>query len=316
VAAQIGRRLLLSLAVLLFAALGVFLLLHLMPGDPVLMYAGPDASPEVVAAVRTAMGLNRPLAAQFIPWIAHAIRGDLGRSYASGIPVRDLVLARLPATLELAVSAILLTILVAIPLGVGASVRQGSRFDLVLRGVSAVALAVPNFWVGILLILAFALGLGWLPPGGYVSLASAPMAHLRFLLLPAVTLSLSNLAVLSHFVRSSMIEVLHQDYVRTARAKGLSPAGVVYRHALRNAMIPVLTVLGLQFGRMLGGVVIVETVFSWPGLGRLILQGLGNRDYAVVQGALLGFLAMFVLVSVVVDVATIMVNPRLRGHAV
>ncbi len=314
--AEVGRRLVQTIPVVFFSVILVFMLLRLTPGDPALMYAGPDAAPEVIAVVRERMGLDLPLPAQFFLWLARAAQGDFGRSFASGIPVADLIRLRFPATLELAVSAVLLTILVAIPVGTLAAVRRGGPFDVIVRGFSVVGLAVPNFWIGILLIIGMALFLDWLPPGGYVSAAADPVANLRFLVLPAVTLSIPNLAVLIRFVRSAMLDVLHSDYVRTARAKGLSERAVQYRHALKNALIPVLTVLGLQFGRMLGGAVIVEAVFAWPGMGQLMLQGVGNRDYAVVQGALLVFVLAFVMVSVLIDIATVVVNPRLRGQAI
>jgi peptide/nickel transport system permease protein len=261
------------------------------------------------------MGLHLPLPFQFIRWLTHTARGDLGRSFTSGLPVIDLIRGRLAATIELAVAASALAVCVAVPLGVLAAVRRGRFLDFAVRAFSAMALAVPNFWGGILLILLLSLALGWLPAGGYASVSDL-RANLRFLILPMVTLSLQNIAVLGRFVRASVLEVLYRDYIRTARAKGLRSSSVLYRHALRNALIPVLTVLGLQFGRMLGGAVIVEAVFAWPGMGQLILQAVGNRDYPVVQGALLVFVLLFVLVSVLIDIAIVVADPTIHAHAV
>jgi peptide/nickel transport system permease protein len=312
--AQIGRRLASAAVALAVSAVAVFILLRLTPGDPVLMYAGVDASPEVRAAVRQTMGLDQPLPLQFAHWLARTLRGDLGRSFTSGLPVLDLVRARVPATIELATGAAVVAAAVAIPVGVIAAVRRDGLLDLLIRAASALALSVPNFWGGILLILFFSLLLGWLPPGGYAALTD-PGANLRFLVLPMVTLSLQNIAVLGRFVRASVLDALYRDYIRTARAKGLPSSAVLYRHALRNALIPVLTVLGLQVGRMLGGAVIVEAVFAWPGMGQLILQAVGNRDYPVVQGALLVFVLMFVLVSMLIDIAIVLADPTVRAHA-
>lgn len=316
VIAPIARRLILGIPVLFMTSAAVFVLLRLTPGDPVLMYVGENATPEVVAAVREEMGLDGPLPAQFIPWLLRVLRGELGESFTSGLPVMELIRTRLPATLELAGAAMFITLVVAFPIGVVAAVRRGGAFDVSFTTLSAIGLAVPNFWIGILLILLFALTLRWLPPGGYVALTADPLSNVRFLVMPAITLALPTIAVLGRFVRSSMLEVLQMDYVRTARSKGLREAVVLYRHALRNALIPTLTILGLQFGRMIGGAVIVETVFGWPGMGQLILQAVGNRDYVVVQGALLAFVTLFLAVSVLIDIGMVVVDPRLRGRAI
>ncbi|MDQ6672723.1 MAG: ABC transporter permease [Chloroflexota bacterium] len=306
------RRLAQAIPVLLLSSLGVFLLLHLVPGDPAIILAGPDATPEVIDAVRADMGLNQPLPVQYAVWLGHAIHGDLGRSFTSKQPVTDLIAQRLPATAELALAGILLALLVSVPSGILAALHQRRLVDWLISSLSAFAIAIPNFWFGILAILLFALVLGWLPPGGYADVIRDPGAGLKFLALPAVTLALNQAAVTSRFVKASMLDVLYEDYVRTARAKGLRERVLIRRHALRNALVPLATVLGVEFGRLLGGAVIVESVFAWPGMGRLIVQAIANRDYTVVQGALLLLVCTFILVNLLTDVAYGVLDPRIR----
>jgi ABC-type dipeptide/oligopeptide/nickel transport system permease component len=306
------RRLLQAVPVVILSTVAVFLLLHLVPGDPALTMAGPDASPEVVEAVRRDMGLDQPLPVQYGVWLVHVLRGDLGRSYTSRLPVAELIAQRLPATAELAVAGLVLALVVAIPTGIVAAVKQHSTADWLVSSFNAFAIAIPNFWFGILAILLFALALGWLPPSGRIEFARDPVLGLKSLLLPATTLALNQAAVLSRFVKSSMLEVLYEDYVRTARAKGLTEQLVIRGHALRSALVPVATVLGIQFGRLLGGAVIVESVFAWPGLGRLTLQAIGNRDYTVVQGTLLLLVSVFVVVNMLTDIAYGYLDPRIR----
>lgn len=298
--------------VILITSIGVFLLLRLVPGDPALMYAGQDATPEVLQAVRVEMGLSEPLPIQYVIWLQHVLQGDLGLSYASKFPVTELIAQRVPATVELTLAALVLSLAIALPTGIVAALRSRTSIDLGITAFSSLSLAVPNFWLGLILIIVFALVLGWAPSGGRVELLRDPPQALRFLILPALTLSLHVGAELSRFLKASMLEVLSEDYVRTARAKGLAENVVVIRHALRNALVPLVTVLGIRFGRLLGGAVIVESVFAWPGLGRLVLQAIGNRDYAVVQGVLLLLVMAFVVINLLTDLLYAFLDPRIR----
>jgi peptide/nickel transport system permease protein len=262
VAAYILRRLLQLIPVILLSSFLVFLLLHLVPGDPAETVAGPDASPDAIEAIRHKMGLDRSLTVQYGIWLINLVRADLGTSYISRMPVTELVGYALPATMQLTLAALFLALVISLPLGVLASLRQGSNLDLFVQGYTALGLGVPNFWLGILLILVFVLLLGVLPPGGRIDPMQNPALGLKTLLLPAVTLGVQISAVFTRFVRTAMLDVLCEDYVRTARAKGLPERAVVVRHALRSALVPVVTVVGLQFGRLLGGAVVVESVFA------------------------------------------------------
>lgn len=306
------RRLLQSVPVLILASVGIFLLLHMVPGDPALLLAGPDATPEVVTAVRRDMGLDQPLPVQYFLWVQHALSGDLGRSYISRLPVTQLIRNALPATIELTLAALAVAVAFALPTGIISAVRRQSLPDWAITVTNGLALAVPNFWLGILLIIVFALVLGWLPPGGRVEFLSNPGVAWKSLLLPALTLGITIGASLSRFTRAAMLEVLHEDYIRTARAKGLSQRLVILRHAIRNALIPIVTVLGIQFGRLLGGAVIVESVFAWPGIGRMVLQAVLNRDYLLVQGTLLLLVASFIIINLIVDLLYGVLDPRIR----
>ena len=310
--AYILRRFLHLIPVILLTSVLVFLLLHLVPGDPAETVAGPDATPDVIQAVRQKMGLDRPLPIQYGIWLGNVARFDLGASYISKMPVIDLVGYAFPATIQLALAGLFLALAVSLPLGVLASVKQASKLDLFVQSFTALGLGVPNFWLGILLILLFALILGILPPGGRIDPMQSPAMGLKTLILPAVTLGVQMSAVFTRFVRAAMLEVLHEDYVRTARAKGLHERVVVVRHALRSALVPVVTVVGLQFGRLLGGAVVVESVFAWPGVGRLIIQAVEQRDYTVVQAALLWLVLVFLLINLITDVLYAFLDPRIR----
>jgi peptide/nickel transport system permease protein len=306
------RRLIESVPVVFLATLVIFLGLRILPGDPAIVLAGQDASPETLAAIREANGLNEPLPVQYVIWLGNVVRGNLGVSFFTRAPVSQLLAQRAPATLELGIAGMVLTILLGIPTGILAAVRAHRPSDWVVSAFNGLAVAVPGFWLGILAILLFSLVLGWLPPGGRGDLMRDPLLEMKFLLLPAVTLALPGAAGLSRLVKASMLEVLGDDYVRTARAKGVAQSGVIWGHALRNALVPVATVLGLQFGRLLGGAVITESVFSWPGVGRLIRDSIGNRDYAVVQACLLLLVMLFVVINLMTDVAYGMLDPRIR----
>ncbi len=283
----------------------VFLLIHLVPGDPVEAMLGEGARPADRAALTAALGLDRPLGEQYLSYLGRLARMDLGQSFVYQRPVTDLLAERLPATLILAAVALGLALLLAVPLGVLAACRRGLALDGAAMGSSLLGSSVPNFWLGPLLILVFSLWLGWTPVSGHEGPAS--------LVLPALTLGTSLAAVLARMVRSSVLEVLGEDYIRTARAKGLSPAAVLWGHALRNAWLPVLTLVGLQLGGLLGGAVITETVFAWPGLGSLLVEAIQGRDYPVVQGCVLLVSLSYVLVNTGTDLVYAWVDPRIRG---
>jgi peptide/nickel transport system permease protein len=304
VVTYLAGRVLLLLPVLLGVSLVSFGLLQLVPGDPALILAGEEATEEVLARIRQEYGLNRPLPVQFLSYLRHAASGDLGISIQSRQPVATLLAQRFPFTLKLACLAILVSATLGVIAGVIAATRRNSMLDLTALLASLVGISLPIFWLGLLAILLFSVKLRWLPAGG-----SGTFAHL---ILPALVLGAASSAVIARTTRASMLEVLRQDYVRTARAKGVEERLVIYRHALKNAMIPILTVFGLEFGYNLGGAVLTETVFSLPGAGRLIVEGIFARDYPVVQGALLVVATTFVLVNLLTDIAYAFFDPRIR----
>lgn len=308
----IAQRLIDTIPVLLLASLAIFALLRLIPGDPAAMLAGPDASQDAVEAIRIQFGLDRSLPVQYFYWVVEALQGNLGVSFITGQPVTQMILDRLPATVELAATAYLLMVVVGVTTGIVAGLKRGKPADLSITALNTVALSIPGFWTGILLLLVFGLKLRWLPLAGRVPVTEDPLDALRHLILPAITLALAMMPELSWFVRNSVLDVLSNDHVRTARAKGLAEPQVISGHVLRNAMIPILTILGLQAGRLLGGAVVVESIFGWPGLGRLLLQSILNRDYPMVQGILLLIVVIFVTVNLVVDLLYLAADPRLR----
>ena len=312
VAAYIVRRFLEAIPVVFLATVVIFLGLRLLPGDPALILAGQDATPETLAAIRADNGLDQPLPLQYFIWLKNVARADFGVSFFTKTPVAQLLAQRIPATLELGIAGMLLSIIIGLPTGILAAVQSHRTPDWVVSAFNGLAVAVPGFWLGILAILLFSLVLGWLPPGGRGDLLKDPGLELKFLLLPAVTLALPFAAGLSRLVKGSMLEVLADDYVRTARAKGVAEGNVVWHHALRNAMVPVATILGLQFGRLLGGAVITESVFSWPGVGRLIRDSIGNRDYTVVQACLLLLVMVFIVINLLTDITYGILDPRIR----
>jgi peptide/nickel transport system permease protein len=309
------RRLVQAVPVIFLATVGVFLLLHLLPGDPAILMAGADAPPATVEAVRKDMGLDEPLPVQYTVWLSHIVRGDLGRSVFSKLPVSQLIGQRAPATIELALVGEILTILIALPLGVTAAVKQRTPADWVISAGTSLGLAVPNFWLGILFILLFAVTLGWLPPGQRGDLARDPLGELKFLVLPAFTLALPQAMNLSRLTKASVLEMLYEDHVRTARAKGLADTAVVTGHVLRNSLVPIVTAICLDIGRLLGGALVVETIFAWPGLGTLMLTSVGNRDYVIVQACLLLLVGVFILVNLIADISYGFLDPRIRLSA-
>lgn len=308
----VGRRLAQLVPTLVVVSILVFLLIHLIPGNPAYVMLGAQATPGQVAALTKAMGLDRPLAVQYWIWLQHVLRGDLGSSYINGFPVAKLLALKFPATLALAIGALVIAIGLGVPAGVAAAARPRSLLDRAVLTATSLGMGVPTFWLGILLILAFSISLHWLPPSGYVPFTQAPGRALRDLVLPAVTLGVWEGALLARFARSATAEALAQLYVRTARAKGLSGRRVLWGHAVRNAMIPVLTVFGIQFGGLLGGAVITEAVFDWPGVGRLLVTSILERDYEVVQAVILVAVVVFLVVNLLTDLAYGLADPRIR----
>jgi len=297
-------RLLGAIIVVFGVVLLVALLIHLVPGDPVEAMLGEAARAADREALRSALGLDRPLPVQLWDYFSGLLRGDLGISLHSRRPVSAVLAERIPATAELAVASLAIALLIALPLGVVAAVRRGTVVDHGAMGFSLLGISIPNFWMGPLLILLFSLWLGWLPVSGREGPAS--------LVLPALTLGTALAAVLSRMVRSTLLEVLGEDFIRTARAKGLPEFQVVFGHGLRNALLPVITLLGLQLGALLGGAVITETVFSWPGVGQLLVESIQRRDYPLVQGCVLLISLTYVLVNVITDLVYAAVDPRVR----
>jgi ABC-type dipeptide/oligopeptide/nickel transport system permease component len=300
----LSLRLLFTLPVVWLVVSLVFLLIHIVPGDPILQMLGEGAPAADLQAARQAYGLDAPLGQQYLHYWKGVLHGDLGPSLRFNQSVSSLIAQRYPYTLQLTLAALLVAVLLSIPAGVRSAQRRNRWDDRVISVVSLFGLSFPNFALGPILILFFAINLGWLPVSG-----SGTFAHV---VLPAVTMGGALAAILTRMVRTSMLEELGQDYIRTARAKGLPERSVVYRHALRNAMIPVITVLGLQFGALLAGAIVTETIFSWPGIGRLTIQSIGNRDYYLVQGCVLAIGLTYVAVNFMTDLLYSAVNPRIR----
>ncbi|MBA2468259.1 MAG: ABC transporter permease [Chloroflexia bacterium] len=310
--AYIIRRLLLLIPVLLIVGVIAFMLIHLIPGDPTTALLGRDATQEQRATLREQMGLNDPLPVQFVTWITDAVRLDFGDSLFLRMPVTEALFDRVQPTGLLTLYSLSLAILIAIPSGVIAAVRPNSVADRLLMVMSISGAAIPGFFFGILLILLFAVVLGWLPSGGYAGIGDDPVEHFRYMVMPTVALGFSSAGLLARLVRSAMLDVLHQDYVRTAYAKGLGERYVVLKHALRNATIPALTVIGTLLATLLGGTVVIETVFNIPGMGRLVVQSVTRRDFQVVQGAVLMVATIEVLVMLILDILYVYVDPRIR----
>ncbi|MBM4466511.1 MAG: ABC transporter permease [Chloroflexi bacterium] len=288
-----------------------FVVVQMVPGDAAQLILGTEASAEALADLRAQLGLNRPLPLQYLSWLSGVLRGNLGVSLRHGRPVARLIAERLPVTLSLAMLSLALAVLLAVPLGVLAAVRQHSALDYGVLVFAQAGLALPSFWIGILLILLFALSLRWLPSGGYVPWGENPLGTLRTLVMPVLALGLPVAGVLARLVRASMLEELARDHIRTARAKGLTEAQVIVRHALRNALIPTVTLLGLQLGFLLGGSIVVEQVFALPGLGRLVLFAVVNRDLPLIQGLVLFIAALVVIINFLVDLAYTWLDPRI-----
>jgi peptide/nickel transport system permease protein len=312
------QRFLVALILVVGAASLVFVLLHAVPGDPVRMFLGDFATEDQIAAVRAKAGLDRPLPVQYLEWLGGIAHGDLGVSLAqTNMTVSRLIMERLPRTLEVAGLSILLGLLIGMPIGILAALRRGRLEDVGLTVSSLLSLSIPAYVSGTVLVLIFAVWLRWLPASGFVSFADNPVRHLQLLILPCVTLASHLAATIARMTRSSVLEVITQDYVRTARSKGLSERLVMMRHVLRNSLLPVTTTAGLQAGNLLGGTVIVEVIFSWPGLSTLMFQGIQTHDFPVVQGCVLVVSSLFIVITLLVDIFNGMLDPRVAhgGHA-
>jgi peptide/nickel transport system permease protein len=306
------RRVAQSAVVLLGVSLIVFALVHLVPGDPIRSSLGTRFDPQTYEALRERAGFNRPLPVQYVSYVGGALTGDLGVSFRTGQPVTTALMERLPATLSLAAASLAVALLIAVPLGIVSALRSGRPVDHAATVVSQIGVSIPDFWMAILLILLFSGTFGLLPPSGYEPLLQDPVGWAEHIVMPAVTIGVVSGAILTRFIRAAVLESMGEDYVRTARSKGLRERLVLRRHVLRNALIPVITVTGVQLASLLGGVIVVEVIFAWPGLGRLTLDAVGSRDYPVLQGAVLLFAAMFLLVNLLVDLLYAAVDPRIR----
>jgi len=308
----IGRRLVTAIPTIVLISVFVFLLQKLLPGDPVLALAGEDRTPEMLAYLREKYRLNDPLAVQYLHWIGNAVQGDLGISLRTRQPVLELIADKLPVTIQLAVMALTMALLIGIPAGILSAVKKGTWIDFAANLVALSGLSVPNFWLGIMLILLVSVNLGWLPASGYRSFADDPVRSIQTMLMPAFVLGTALAATLMRHTRSAMLSVLQSDYVRTARAKGLRERTVVLKHALRNALVPVVTVATLLFGELLAGAVLTEQIFTIPGFGKLVVDAVFNRDYAVVQGIVLCTAVAFIFMNLLADVSYRLLNPRMR----
>jgi peptide/nickel transport system permease protein len=296
--------------VVLLVCLTIFVLTNLLPGDPTVTILGEQATAEQRATARAQYGLDLPAPVRFFRWLGNAATGDLGRSLRSSEPVVQMLAARIPVTLELTLLSIAIAIVIGLPAGIIAARFRGTPLDVVVSLLAMTSVAIPYFWMGILLIMLFALKLAWLPPSGYVPLLSDPVGNLKMMILPALTIGTAFAALIMRQTRASLLQVLSQDYIRSARAKGLSEPAVLLRHGLRNALIPVVTVIGLQIGALLGGAVVTETVFSLPGLGRMMVDGIFQRDFPVIQGAILFIVLCVIVVNLITDALYAWLDPR------
>ncbi len=328
----IAKRLLMLIPVLLGASVLAFALIHLAPGDPARTMAGEHASPQTIEAIREKYGLDKPLPVQYWIWLKQALRGDMGRSISSNEYVTREILDRFPNTVELTICAMLLAVLVGSIAGIISASKQYSALDYTTMGIALFGVSMPVFWLGIMLMMIFGVFLRWLPISGRIDVLipftritgfyildsiitlnfRALISTIRYLILPSIALATIPMATVARVTRSSMLEVLRQDFIRTERAKGLSERLVIYRHAVRNAMIPVITVIGLNFGLLLAGALLTETVFSWPGIGKYVVKAVTMRDYPVVQGCVMFFAFIFVIVNLIADILYVLIDPRIK----
>lgn len=307
----IGARLIGTIPVVFVLSLGVFLMLHLTPGDPVQIMLGQDASPESIAALRTELGLDQPLPIQYVRWAGNALKGDLGRSIRTNEPVTEAIVSRLPVTIELSLLALVISLAIGLPAGVAAATHRNGSLDLASTGVALLGISVPNFFLGILLILLFAQLLRWVPPSGYTPILQDPLMNVKQMFMPALALGAALAGIVARLMRSSLLEVLEADYMRTARSKGLVESAIVVGHGLRNALLPVVTVVGLQIGALLGGTILIETIFALPGIGRLAVDSIFARDFPIVQGVVLFLALVRVLSNLLADLVYGQLDPRI-----
>ncbi len=312
--AYVVRRIAQIVPTLIFVSMLIFGLQQLLPGDPAMVLAGEERDPTVIAHLRQKLHLDEPLPIRYLYWVNGVVHGDFGESLRIQKPVLALILEKLPVTLELALIAIVIALAIGIPAGIVSAVRRNSAWDYAANAVALWGLSTPNFWLGIMLILLFSVTLGWLPASGFVSPFDDVKANLASLIMPAFVLGNAIAAVLMRHTRSAMLQVLSSDYVRTARAKGLPERGVILKHALRNALIPVITLGALELGTLLSGAVLTEQVFTIPGFGKLIVDAVFNRDYAVVQGVVLFTATAYITLNLIADIAYVIVNPQIRVH--
>lgn len=310
----VGRKLLTAFVQLLVVATLIFSVMYIMPGDPVLLLLGAESnpSPEAVASMRSQLGLDQPVVSQYFTWLWNALHLDFGNSLTNGYPVASYVLANLPRTLELAFAAIIVATLIGVPLGIAAALKRGSMRDTVLTSIATIGISVPVYILGTLLVLFFSIKLGWLPASGYTDISRNVVEHFRKLALPAFALGFGLAASIARMTRSSMLEILGRDFVRALRAKGMSERRIIWQHVLRNAAIPIVTIIGLQLGNLMGGTVLVEAMFNWPGLSTLLVGAVSARNYPLVQGAMLAIAALFIVINLAVELFYSLLDPRIR----
>jgi peptide/nickel transport system permease protein len=308
----IVKRLLVAIPVLFGISLIAFFLVRLVPGDTVTAMLGANYNEEQAGVLRAKYGLDKPVMLQYLLWIGHVLQGDFGASSFTNQPVLQSIMERLPITLELTLISVLLAVIIAIPLGTLAAIRRNSALDYSASFLGMLGISVPNFWLGTLLILFLSLKMGWVPSGGYVPFTEDPAGNLQRMIMPALALGTAVGAVVMRMTRSSMLEVIGQEYIKMARAKGVTNLMLIWRHALKNAMIPIVTVIGIQTGYLLGGSVVIEQIFSLPGIGQLALQAISNRDYALLQGTILFVASAFVVINLLVDILYAFLNPKIR----
>jgi peptide/nickel transport system permease protein len=308
----IMKRLVSMIPVLILVSVAIFSLIHLTPGDPVVAMLGEEATPQARDQLRRALGLDQPLPLQYVNWVTHVLSGDLGRSIRTNQPVSQAITERLPITIELAVLALTISLSIALPAGIIAATRRGSLADICSTLFSLLGVSMPGFLLAVFLVYVFSLWLRWLPPIGYIPALQDPVGNIKGMIMPAISLGAFAAAAVARLTRSTLLEVLGQDYIRTGRAKGLNESAVIRRHALKNAMIPVVTVVGLQLGNLLGSAIVTETIFALPGIGRLVVDSIFQRDFPIVQGVVLYLALIFLAVNLMVDLLYAYLDPRIR----
>ncbi|WP_211748343.1 ABC transporter permease [Paenibacillus sp. Marseille-Q4541] len=307
------KRILLAIPILFLVSIMTFSLIHMIPGDPARVILGQEATPEAYASLRAELGLDKPIVEQYFTWLGKILRGDLGTSITDHVPVSELIAQRLPATIQLTIGTFIVALIIAIPAGILAAVRRNTWLDYLSSFGALGGMSIPNFWLAMMLIIYFTVENNWLPSSGYVSFFDDPKANIMALILPCIATGLRESAVLMRMLRSSLLEVVNMDFVRTAKAKGLNEWATIFRHVLRNALIPVVTTSGLLIAGLLGGLVITESIFSIPGFGRLIVESVFKRDYVTVQGAILVSALLVVAVNIIVDLLYAVIDPRIKS---